>query len=75
MPRALAQADLWVLTLGQQNRKTPLHGEAYLGSRMYRSVSALGDPTRRGVLLRLMSEPGLSGSAFAEASRNDEASG
>jgi DNA-binding transcriptional ArsR family regulator len=32
-----------------------------------RTFSALGDPTRRGVLLRLMSEPGLSVSELARA--------
>jgi DNA-binding transcriptional ArsR family regulator len=31
-----------------------------------RTFSALADPTRRGVLLRLMDEPGLSVSALAE---------
>jgi DNA-binding transcriptional ArsR family regulator len=32
-----------------------------------RTFSALGDPTRRGVLLQLMSEPGLSVSDLARA--------
>lgn len=34
---------------------------------MDRTFSALADPTRRGVLLRLMSEPGLSVSELAHA--------
>ena len=35
-------------------------------SGMDRTFSALADPTRRGVLLRLMDEPGLSVSALAQ---------
>jgi DNA-binding transcriptional ArsR family regulator len=37
----------------------------YLLSGMDRTFSALADPTRRGVLLRLMEEPGLSVSELA----------
>ena len=37
----------------------------YQASRMDRTFSALADPTRRGVLLRLMDEPGLSVSELA----------
>jgi DNA-binding transcriptional ArsR family regulator len=37
----------------------------YQSSAMDRTFSALADPTRRGVLLRLMDEPGLSVSELA----------
>ena len=37
----------------------------YQASGMDRTFSALADPTRRGVLLRLMDEPGLSVSELA----------
>jgi DNA-binding transcriptional ArsR family regulator len=37
----------------------------YHASALDRTFSALADPTRRGVLLRLMDEPGLSVSALA----------
>jgi DNA-binding transcriptional ArsR family regulator len=37
----------------------------YQASRMDRTFSALADPTRRGVLLRLKEEPGLSVSELA----------
>src|SRR3984893_11869040 len=37
----------------------------YQGSRMDRTFSALADPTRRGVLLRLKEQPGLSVSELA----------
>src|SRR5690349_7652309 len=37
----------------------------YQASRVDRTFAALADPTRRGVLLRLMDEPGLSVSELA----------
>src|ERR1043165_4126216 len=37
----------------------------YQASRLDRTFSALADPTRRGVLLRLMDKPGLSVSELA----------